>query len=359
MEDIIRVMVAEDSVDAMEIILKQLNKFESLRIKLDECESFQKGLVKIKEAQQKKEPYHFLFIDIDFTGDDAGGKRDSGFNLIKKAFQLCPLSKIATYSAQYKYADLEPTHQEMVKNGLVVYTFDKDHRKEKPEEWFSDGFKKLITEFEQEKWLWEIWRNHEKINTKLLNTVLSEDKFISRNRRDEITSNLEAIIFVLQRRAQFNADAILFRLILQLYHRSMEIFITRDKNEEDIFKESEVNRPKVFEFVKDLLGSEPALEFKDKKSFLRKLTAFSFGKEYRYGHILNWYRNGSVHTDKKFIPDLANVIFANLTFSHYTIGKKENISISEIESLLTDRNFQDENKKGLTDLKSLIEFIKQ
>lgn len=362
----IRILVAEDIKEARDLIIEGIKSYSTKKFNdenfffIEKAESFSKGLQLIAETEKSKEYFDIFFADIDFTEDKKGGAIDSGFKLIEKAFEVCPITKIYTYSAQYKrYQDLRIKNEELVQRGLIVFTMDKSEGEGGEEKWLTNNLDKIYNKIEVDNWLWDIWENHKKLIEVLKVIPLSKDAFLNLNRFNEINSNLETIILLLQRRKQFNADAILFRLILQLYHQNLEIFITRDKDEEAIFKESEVNRPKVFEFVKDLLGSESALEFKDKKSFLRKIAAFSPTYNYRFGHILNWYRNGSVHPDKKFIPELANVIFANLTLALYVLGEKRNIRTSQVESILLEKKFQEENEKGLKDLKNLIAFIKQ
>ena len=93
-------------------------------------------------------------------------------------------------------------------------------------------------------------------------------------------------------------------------------------------------------------------------SALRKLIAYSIEDKFKYGYILNKYRNNSVHQNN-FLPELANVIFANITLAMYVLGEKKNISTSQVENLFTDTKFQDENENGLKDLSNLIAFIKR
>lgn len=354
MGNTIRIIVAEDDLEAREIIIKQINKFQDYDIQLTECESYTEALAKINESEKSAEPYHFLFIDIDFTGDDKGGKRDSGFNLIKRAFEICPISIISTYSAQYKAADLEPEHQTMVRNGLVVYTFDKDHKSENPKEWFSKGFKELLDTHNAELWFWDIWANHQTVKSFLKKNKIVGDTQHNLLLFDEITTNLDTILFLLQRRKLFNADRVLFRLLLQLYHRNLEIYITSDKEENTIRSESDANYQRVKEHVNDLFKDDIHFEFKEKKSFLRKLAAFTDSYIYRFGHILNWYRNGSVHPDKKFDPELSNIFYANLVLTLFIGGKNDVIKINEIKNHLL---FHLGEEKGKRDLMKLIEYI--
>lgn len=172
---------------------------------------------------------------------------------------------------------------------------------------------------------------------------------------NEINSNLETITTLLQRKKQFDADIILFRLIIQLYHRCLEIFVTGDKTDNEIFNESKSNKENTYSFVKDLVKEKDFnLCFNDRRSFLHKISAFSPTKIYRYGHIINWYRNGSVHPQKRFSPELGNLIFSNLTLAAYVIDDKKEIRLDYIKAGLKDCG-----QNSLKDLRELIEFIEK
>lgn len=127
-------------------------------------------------------------------------------------------------------------------------------------------------------------------------------------------------------------------------------------------KDSDKNRGKVFGFVEDLVSNKDDREFKDRKSFLRKIAADKPTKIYRYGHILNWYRNGSVHPKPnkekpniEFIPELLNVLFANLTFAAYVLdGDFKSIKYDEFKKIAASKS---DNPLAQIDFQSLLGFI--
>jgi len=357
----IKILIAEDTKEARDLIIEGLQSYAEKKFGdknyfvIERAESFQKGLQKLSESEKSKSFYDVFFADIDFTEDNKGGERDSGYKLIEKAFDVCPVTKIYTYSGQFHAKDLWQKYEELQQNGLIIQGMDKSHAEGGEEAWLNENLDKMVAKLTEEDYLLCLWQNHQLVletlrKEPLFNSVSGIQKFY------EIQSNLESIIVLLKSRKSINADVILFRLILQLYHRCLEIFITQDKDEETIFKESELNKQKVFEHVKDLLGNESHLEFKDKKSFLRKLAAFTVDRKYRFGHIVNWYRNGSVHPDKKFVPELTNILYANLTFILYVSARKEDIHFQSIRDSLNEGLFKG---KGEKDLKDIIQHIQK
>lgn len=369
----IRILVAEDTKEARDLIIEGIKSYAFKKFNdenyffIEKAESFSKGLQLLTETDKNKEYFDIFFADIDFTEDKKGGQLDSGFKLIERAFEVCPITKIYTYSAQYKRVpDLRKRNEELVQRGLVVFTMDKSEGESGEEKWLEDNLDKIYERIEKENWLWDLWENHNKILEVLRASSLSKEAFTNLNRFNEINSNLETILLLLQRKSNFNADVILSRLILQLYHRNLEIFITGDKSEDEILSESDRLRIFTEEFLrrenllgKDDRGMDKSLYLGERSSSLRKLIVHSHDYTFKFGYLLNKYRNKSVHPGGKFFPELASVIFANLTFTLYVLGNKKNISTSQIESLLADNKFQSENKNGLKDLKSLIEFIKR
>jgi len=355
----IKILIAEDTKEARDLIIEGLQSYAEKKFGdknyfvIERAESFQKGLQKLSESEKSKSFYDVFFADIDFTEDNKGGERDSGYKLIEKAFDVCPVTKIYTYSGQFHAKDLWQKYEELQQNGLIIQGMDKSHAEGGEEAWLNENLDKIVEKLSEENYLLSLWQNHQ-----LVLEALKKDSFFNSisgmQKFHEIQSNLESILVLLKSRKSINADVILFRLILQLYHRCLEIFITQDKDEETIFKESELNKQKVFEHVKDLLGNESQLEFKDKKSFLRKLAAFTVDRKYRFGHIVNWYRNGSVHPDKKFVPELTNILYANLTFILYVSARKKDINFQSIRDSLNEGLFKG---KGEKDLKDIIQHI--
>lgn len=354
----IKVFVAEDTKETRKKLIEALNEFSVKQIGseglfvIDKTESAEKAKSKLEECDKHKNYYDIFFCDIDFT--EGGGDRDAGFELIQEAFKICPITKICTYSGQFHTEDLWPKYEELKQLGLIVHTMNKSHGKGGESEWFRKNIGVLVKKVEEEKYLSDLWLNHQSIWEKIKTDVKEIHQL---NRYYEIKSNLDTITLLLQRKTQFNADVILFRLVLQLYHRCLEIFVSGDKSEDKIVEESNLAKDEVFGIVRDLIKNDDDREFKDRKSFLRKIAAFSPTKIYRYGHILNWYRNGSVHPNKKFIPELLNVLFANLTFAAYILdGDFKSIKYNEFKKIA---NSEGNNPIAQKDFQSLLGFIEE
>lgn len=345
-----RILIAEDTLEARDIIINEINKITDIDFEIVECESFTKAQAKIIESGKAKNYFDFLFIDIDFTEDYKGGKRDSGFKLIENAFEICPVSKIATYSAQYKAADLSQQHQDLVRKGLSVYTFDKDHRGENQEEWFLKPFRNLIRETNKNYFIVDIWKNHNSIVEKLKSGVYFEglDDISKTSKVMEIVSNLDTIIVLLQNRNNLNSDTILNRLIIQLYHSALEVITRGGKTEEEIMKSSEINKSDAAKII----AKNEEWNLGDRVSALRSILAFDM-QFFEFGYRLNDYRNKSVHPSSKFSPEILNVLFANLTLTLYSGVRKGNIETANLEAEI----FSQKITKGESDLRKIINYI--
>jgi hypothetical protein len=162
----IRILVAEDFIDARESIVNALKKYELKRyennesFKIEEAESFIQAKQILTESEKNKEPFDVFFCDLDFTEDEEGGERDSGFELIRLAFKICSITNIYTYSSQFNKPDLYGGHEELVSKGFVIKTFDKSHSEGGDPDWFNKNFAQLFTKLEKERYLNEIWANH-------------------------------------------------------------------------------------------------------------------------------------------------------------------------------------------------------
>ncbi len=361
----IRVLIADDVPSDYEALREKIdNYFQQVKkISQENYEITIRDTIDstIKNIQDE-EPYDIFFADINFS--ESSAEKRNGYLLIREAYKKCPLTYICVYSG---VADTVYEHHEeyinLLKRGMLSDIYEKEFFMGKDNTRFFEQFKTTYNFVISNAFIWELWANHkimiEKLNTSELSTNISSDN----DRKDEIKSNLDTITLLLQRKTQFNADVILFRLVLQLYHRSLEIFVTGDKSEEKIVEESDKARSIAFSFVKDLFKKKDEREIKDrklfpdKKSFLRKIAAFSPTKIYRYGHILNWYRNGSVHPKPniEFIPKLLNVLFANLTFAAYVLdGDFKSIKYDEFKKIA---NSEGNNPIAQKDFQSLLGFM--
>ncbi|MCX7610573.1 MAG: hypothetical protein N2043_03175 [Ignavibacterium sp.] len=352
----IKVLIAEDTKEARDLIVEGLQEYSILRtgkpdlFRIDKTEKFEKAINFLDNSFRDKSYYEIFFCDIDFT--ESGGRRDAGYDLIEKAFEVCPLTKICTYSGQFHGKDLWEKYEFLKHNGLIVHTMDKSHSEGGTSEWLINNIDDLVKKVNEERVYFELWYNHNLVWEKIKNQKINLENI---EKFDEIHSNLQTITALLQRKKQFDADIVLFRLIIQLYHRCLEIFVTGDKTDTEIFNESKNNKKNVYPFVKDIIKEKDFdLSYNDKRSFLHKICSFSPTEIYRYGHIINWYRNGSVHPQKKFSPEFGNVIFSNLTLALYVLDNKKEIKIENIKSGL--KSFGNNSFK---DLRDLIEFIEE
>ncbi len=345
-----RVLIAEDQIMARKAIIRELELIKDLKLSWTVCESAKKAHDKLDESAKTGQQYDFLFVDIDFTEDGRGGKRDSGFGIIEKAFNICPISTISTYSAQYNYLDLSPRHNELMNQGLIVYVYDKRHQEEDPSDWFRSKFIAQINDITSNDFLWDIWNNHNLINQFVERTKLSTDDEEDEIKKAEIKQNLEAIIVLLKKRKLFNADEVVFRLIIQLYHRCLEVYCAEDKDPATIKQQSEDNR----QAAENLLGWHFERGLGSDDSALRKLIAFSPEEKLRHGYRLNSLRNKSVHPDLDFKLTMSNILFANLALTMYASPFKKDIKFDKIEQFGNTNN-----DKGLNHLTDAIRFIRK
>jgi len=345
-----KVLIAEDTIEGRDILLEEFEKFRNLKkdkgieidFKIDECEHPVKALQKLSESSSTNEFYDILFIDIDFTEQaHKGGKRDSGFQIIKRAFEICPVSKICTYSGQFHAPDLSEQHQEMVKNGLVVKTFDKSRRDAGYGDWFIKGMEEVLKELEEQYFLFDIFKNN-----KLIKDCINELPF---NLQWEIVSNIDTALILLKNLDNLS-KYIFYRIVIYLYHQSLITFLTQEKTIETIKQNFEKNKS----IAESLINPPNPLIWKEQNA-LSIIIAEGNIDFVRYGFKLNDYRNKSIHSDGKFTPDVMNVIFASLVLALYVLNDKSKINYQLIEEFISKL---DQNLKGSNDLYDLINFVK-
>lgn len=336
-----KVLLAEDMIEHRDAIIKELEKLKPLEFNIDECEFPDKALSRLADSEKNKEYYDILFVDLDFTQQaHKGGKRDSGFQIIKRAFDVCPISKICTYSGQFREHDLSDEHQELVKKGLLVYTFDKSKRDAGLGDWFTKGMAEVLEELKKEEYLFNIFDNHKIIKEKI------SDAKISFPAKWEINSNLDTIIILLQSLGKISSKSIFYRLIIHLYHSALLLFLTDSKEEEDIKSNFEKNKAD----AEKIIHPKEPFEWRTQNA-LSQFIAESPTECIRFGFKLNDYRNNSIHPNEIFSVVFENVLFANLVLSTYIIEDK---------ALINYKNFQiDNNSRGANDLKTLLAFINQ
>lgn len=359
-----RVLIAEDVIDSRDILIENLNEYAALKnnditFSITEADHYQKAMRLL--AENENNPFHILFVDIDFTEDNKGGSRNSGFEIIKKAFEVCPISKICTYSGQFHAKDLWQEYESLKNQGLILESFDKSHTDGGEVEFFNKQMDNLLDDFENSYFLWDIWQNHNEIIKSIKASKLSSDIQQNILKQDEILSNLETILKLMQKLNLIGADIIVFRLILQLYHRNLEIFCSADKSEKDIYDLSEKNKLA----LANKIGKKDDWELGKDISALRRILSFEIAEIAKFGYRLNDLRNKSVHPiqtnregkENKFVPELSNVIFANLALTLYVVGNKRKISTSKFIELKSEKSFLLTNKRGNSHLNEILDFI--
>lgn len=333
----IRILVAEDTKEARDILVENLTDYELEKygnnnvFEITKAESFVKASQLIKESGKNGTPYEVFFCDIDFTEDNKGGKRDSGFELIKLAFEISNITNIYTYSGQFKAADLWDGYEPLVSKGLVIKTFDKSHTEGGEMEWVKSNFDDLFNRLADEKILWDIWSNHELVKKSVATKVFSEDAMENLLAQNEIISNLDTILFLTKKLPDFDAEKVIYRLIIQLYHRSLESFCRGSKSDDEIYNDSMANKKK----VEELTNQKKPWPFTEKITALQAILSFSADYYSKFGYKVNNYRNNSVHPNDNFDVSLSNVYYCGIALALYcSNGDKKGITIEEIKTKL-------------------------
>ncbi len=108
----VRILLAEDIKAYRDELIEKLRDYEFDKfgsndiLDITKAESYVKADQLLEDSRRSDTPFEVFFCDIDFTEDQKGGKRDSGFHLIEKAFEISSMTNIYTYSGQFKALDL-------------------------------------------------------------------------------------------------------------------------------------------------------------------------------------------------------------------------------------------------------------
>lgn len=349
-----KIFIAEDTKIARDTIIETLEEHagkNNIEIEIHKAESFNKAQSLLNQSKEKQEHFNIFFCDIDFTEDNKGGKKDSGYLLIEQAFNISPATDIYTYSAQYNTLALKDKYEELRTRGLIVNSLDKSHSEGGGAEWWEKNFTEIFKRASFSGFLHDICLNHQLIINNLQNVKFATDEYENAIIKDEISSNLEIIVSLLRINDPVR-ELVLQKLIIQLYHRVVELICKGIKTDEEIFKLCEANKS-LARFVIKFDG-----EWQIGKGALRSVISFSVDEFFKFGYKLNDYRNKSVHTKqdqrKIFMPTLYNVLFAHLTLALYSQkGDTAKIRYTEIEAIIN-------NKKdaGYNDLSNLISYLK-
>lgn len=337
-----KVLLAEDTIEARDTIITELKKLNNFEFEIEECEFPDKAIKRLSDSDRERKYYDILFVDLDFTQQaHKGGKRNSGFEIIKKAFEVCPISKICTYSGQFREYDLSDEHQELVKKGLLVYTFDKSKKDAGIGDWFTKGIQEVLIELQNDEYLFTIFDNHKSIKETL------SKKNISFQAKWELYSNLDTIITLLQSLNKISSKYILYRLIIHLYHYSLILFLTDSKDELLIKSNFEKNKS----LAEKVIMPKETLTWRSQNA-LSQIIAESPLQKVLFGFKLNDYRNKSIHHNELFNIEFENILFANLTLSTYILNYGET-NYKFFETYLSNTQ-----KKSVKDLKLIIDYLK-
>lgn len=350
----INILIAEDNKEARDLLAEGLEEFAAefyqseYELSLTKADSYGKALQRLNDSKKSGEYYDVFFCDIDFTEDQKGGRSDSGFELIEKAFVISPVTKIVTYSGQFRAKDLWPKFEELNAKGMILYTMDKSHNQGGDAEWLRENLKKIFDVYSSELFLKEIWQNHQKMISILSKTSLDKDPFENLGKQGAIVNNLDSILVLMRNGNRFEGSELIYRLIIYLYHHSLEIFCKADKDDQTILLLSDKNRPAAESLIGRLLG------FQNSVTSVRVITAFSGGKIFRHGFRLNDMRNKSIHPGEKVTIDFTNVMTAHLTVAAYILEKNQ-IQYREIEENVLKNLGKD---KGLNYFRELVSYLK-
>lgn len=309
---IIKILVADDEDPKREILTKNLRKYgirNGYKFEIVETDSFIKSIETLDQTSVGKSYFHIIFSDINFMHDLKGGKKDDGFRIIKKAFEVSPLSRIISFSAYSKSKENDPLLKDLLKRGLIVDDFNSDQYTDDPWSWFQDSFERTMEEYQRNLFVWDIWENHQKIIEILEHKSPDEQLSPQRDFLTEFKSYLETALILIMNRNKIGAEYIINRSVLQMYHRALEIFCDEYTPEHDA-EQNEDAKEKT---------NDPKLNKPIRPSALQKIMRFSNPSISKYGSKVNWYRNMAMHPDEGFMIDEANLIYACLTIFLYAV----------------------------------------
>ncbi len=351
----LNILIAEDTKIFRDNLLFTLEDFFSNNnipgkfFQITKASSFVKAHQLLIESEKSGNYYDIFFADIDFTEDNKGGERDSGFKLIEKAFDICPLTKIATYSGQFRAAELWPKYEELKDKGLIVYTFDKSHEEAGKENWMEEGLKKILGEINENIYLWDLWKNHKLVNEEISSKKFLNDPFEDLYFKKSIESNLDAILLLLMNIDRMNGAELIYRMIIYIYQISLEQLCKAGKTDDEIIESSDNNKAIAEKFI----GKDVVLKFTNNVNAQRVFVASFPDERIRFIDRLNWYRNRSIHHNRHFRLTLINVLFGLLTFSISLVQDKSKIQTGLIKEYLSDKL----KIAGVNDLLDIIKFI--
>ncbi len=354
-----RILVAEDNKEARDIIVDALEDYFAANpsgYKIDKASSFQAALQKLNESGLKRDYYDIFFSDIDFTEDNKGGKRDSGYELITKAFEVCPATNIVTYSGQFHARDLWDNYETLKDKGLVMMSMDKSHSDGGDVHWLQNKIAEIIKSVTANRVMLDMWQNNTAVLARLNNMKLDHDPFVDLEKKNAIRTNLESAFTLQKNLDRIDEKSIFYRLMIYLYHASLEILLKGEKQDQEIEAMAKANRDE-YQLLLRNAGylKDRDLTFNNRCSALHVIVAQCRKDLFRFAYLLNMYRNNSIHENKKFRLDQLNVLFAHLTLTACLLDPKE-IASEEIERFTANLSGIDEYSKR--DFSALMKYLK-
>lgn len=361
----ISVFIAENVLDDREILKRSLIDFgnqEKLEFRITEADTYSLAIQILEENARRNEFFEIQFIDINFEGDDRGGYADSGFSIIEKAYQICPISIILTFSAKFKSDKLHPVFIDQVKRGLVTNGLGKNASINNLLHSSEIDFRQVIIDFKENLFLWDVWENNNTIITHLNSKPVVKDQQVNLQILFEIKDYLKTTLILLMKRGKIGAEDILNRSLLQMYHRALELYCESDKTEKAILNLAN-NTLESIRRRKQNTDLKP-LSF-DKPTALHKIVAKVPLPIAEYGYNVNRYRNKAVHyspiikneskskhKESGFKITLANIIYAALTIHLYVVGNKKPKITKIIDFISSNKKM-----KGEPELHELLNHI--
>jgi len=355
----IRVFIAEDTRIARDLIVDSIKNFAEKKFgerdyfEIDKAETYQKAHQKIVESAKNKDYYDLMFIDIDFTEDGHGGERDSGYKLIEKAFEVSPLAKISTYSGQFRAADLWPRYEELKNKGLIIHTFDKSHAEAGEPNWMDKGLEQLIDEITEKQILWDIWEAHKLILEEIHDRKYLNDQMENLRLINTVASNLDSALMLLMNLDRLQAREFVFRMVIYLYHNSLEMLCRAGKTDEEIISLSNENKQNAESAIS--VERTVTLNFPDSVNAQRIFISSIPDERIRFVDTLNYYRNKSIHPTKGFKLTLSNVIFSVLAFVLAITKDKSKIILERTKEFIKTQEDTYEKRKLL----EIVDFIEK
>ena len=310
------------------------------KVVIDKTDSYVEAKSLISRSRNDKQFYNILFIYINLSEND--GPREGGMELMKKAYDTYPFAKIIPWSNN---VGIPTEYSKLSIQGDIIDGFKKDLTETGFENLFIDLVKDCLNKY----YLPDIFLNHKSIEEGIIASDLQGKS------QAEIKSLLEALNVLFRDKERMRNENVLFRLIMILYHRCLEVYCTKRK-------------PKQLngETLHSSTHTSGNTEIDSDDTALNKIKSFSTTENYRYGYQLNWLRNESVHPDPKKDRNkknnkeeckiqltLTNVLFANIVLAIYAAPSLKDIQSERIE-LYGDAT----GERGLHWLKNAINYIK-